>query len=55
MRPAQPGNDFCGITTFDRHSPDGENVSAETLSHVTATNLHGAFATFTPALAALTA
>ena len=31
--------------TFDRRSPEGENVSAETLTHVTATNLHGEFAT----------
>jgi nicotinamidase-related amidase len=31
--------------TFDRESPDGETVSAHTLSKVTATNLHDEFAT----------
>lgn len=31
--------------TFDRAAPDGELVSAATLARVTATNLHGEFAT----------
>lgn len=31
--------------TFDRTSPDGEVVAADTLALVTATNLHGEFAT----------
>ncbi|MBA8920828.1 cysteine hydrolase family protein [Nesterenkonia jeotgali] len=31
--------------TFDRTAPDGSTVPAETLSMVTATNLHGEFAT----------
>lgn len=31
--------------TFDRQSPDGDEVSADTLAHITATNLHGEFAT----------
>lgn len=31
--------------TFDRVAPDGTVVSADVLSHVTATNLHGEFAT----------
>ncbi len=31
--------------TFDRRSPEGESISAETLAQVTATNLHGEFAT----------
>jgi hypothetical protein len=31
--------------TFDRTSPDGSLVRAQTLSAVTATNLHGEFAT----------
>ncbi|ANS77765.1 Isochorismatase [Serinicoccus hydrothermalis] len=33
--------------TFDRQDPDGELVTADTLSRVTATNLHGEFATVT--------
>lgn len=33
--------------TFDRTSPDGDVVSAETLAHVTATNLHREFAEVT--------
>ena len=31
--------------TFDRTSPDGELIPAETIAKVTATNLHGEFAT----------
>ena len=31
--------------TFDRTAPDGSTVTAEELSRVTATNLHGEFAT----------
>lgn len=31
--------------TFDRLGPDGDVVTAATLAHVTATNLHGEFAT----------
>jgi nicotinamidase-related amidase len=31
--------------TFDRPSPQGDEVDADTLAHVTATNLHGEFAT----------
>jgi hypothetical protein len=31
--------------TFDRHSPDGTVVVADELARVTATNLHGEFAT----------
>lgn len=31
--------------TFDRAAPDGELVSAATLARITATNLHGEFAT----------
>ena len=31
--------------TFDRASPDGEVIPAETIAKVTATNLHGEFAT----------
>ena len=31
--------------TFDRTGPDGQVVSADQLAHVTATNLHGEFAT----------
>jgi nicotinamidase-related amidase len=31
--------------TFDRVAPDGAVVAAEVLAHVTATNLHGEFAT----------
>jgi nicotinamidase-related amidase len=30
--------------TFDRTGPDGRTVDADTLAHVTATNLHGEFA-----------
>lgn len=33
--------------TFDRRSPRGDLVSAETLAQITATNLHGEFATVT--------
>lgn len=31
--------------TFDRAAPDGTTVTAQTLAHITATNLHGEFAT----------
>lgn len=31
--------------TFDRRSPQGDTVPADTLAHITATNLHGEFAT----------
>ena len=31
--------------TFDRRAPDGSTVSADELARVTATNLHGEFAT----------
>jgi nicotinamidase-related amidase len=31
--------------SFDRESPNGDQVSADMLAHVTATNLHGEFAT----------
>lgn len=31
--------------TFDRAAPDGSTVTAQTLAHITATNLHGEFAT----------
>ncbi len=31
--------------TFDRPEPDGQTVSADELSRVTATNVHGEFAT----------
>ena len=33
--------------TFDRLSPEGELISAETMSQITAANLHGEFATVT--------
>ncbi|MDR8019756.1 cysteine hydrolase family protein [Nesterenkonia aerolata] len=33
--------------TFDRRTPEGDLVSAETLAQITATNLHGEFATVT--------
>lgn len=33
--------------TFDRTAPDGENIAAATLSHITGVNLHGEFATVT--------
>lgn len=39
--------------TFDRTGPDGQTIPAETLSQVTATNLHGEFATVTTTRALL--
>ena len=41
--------------TFDRRSPDGSLVTAEELARVTATNLHGEFATVTTAAQLLVA
>lgn len=41
--------------TFDRRSPDGELVKADELARVTATNLHGEFATVTSTRAVLEA
>ncbi len=40
--------------TFDRESPDGEVIAADTLATITATNLHGEFATVTTAEALTT-
>lgn len=39
--------------TFDRTGPDGQSIPAETLSQVTAANLHGEFATVTTTRALL--
>ncbi|TLQ00329.1 cysteine hydrolase [Nesterenkonia salmonea] len=39
--------------TFDRAAPDGTVISADTLAQVTATNLHGEFATVTTTSALL--